>query len=105
MPIKPSQDARQVVRLPGNDLGPLHVVAEGVAFSAEVQDISVLGVGLVGDLQYAAGSSFVIQGDRGWKLQSLTVELRHSTQRADGRWVLGCCFARRLTVDDVELLG
>lgn len=106
MPIQPNQNARRVARVPGNTLGPVQVITETGSFSAAVQDISILGISFIADLEYLVGSSFVIEsGPNGRKLQSLTAELRHSTQRADGRWLLGCCFSRPLMADDVERLG
>ena len=49
MPTQPTENTRRVARVPGNTLGPLHVITETGSFSADVQDVSVLGVGLIGD--------------------------------------------------------
>ena len=108
MPMHPNQNARLVPRLPGDTLGPLQLkAASGDSFSADVKDISIIGVGLIGDTEYSVGSSFVVEtGPKVWKLQApLTAELRHATKQADGRWLLGCSFSRPLTASDVETLG
>jgi hypothetical protein len=102
------KNARIMLRQPGNTLGPLRLNAGiGGFFSADVQDVSVLGIGLIVDQEYPAGSSFVIEdGPTGRKPSVvLTVEVRHATLQTDGRWLLGCVFSRLLTLDDVEALG
>ena len=93
--------------MPGNTVGPLRLTADGDPFSADVHDISIIGVGLIVDLPYSLGRSFtVVGGPKGWRLaRPLESELRHVTQRDDGRWLLGCSFSRHLTSDDVEILG
>jgi hypothetical protein len=102
------KNVRLVPRLPGDTLGPLRLTTRSSdTFTADVHDISILGAGLIGDCEYPAGSSFVVEaGPRGKKLADvLSAELRHATQRADGRWLLGCSFSRPLTTGDVEVLG
>ena len=108
MSAAPKDNARLVPRMPGVTIGPLHLTAaSAVSFSAEVHDISIIGVGLIGELACPAGSYFIVEGGPQGRIltKALTAELRHATQRADGRWLLGCSFSRHLTTDDVEILG
>jgi hypothetical protein len=103
----PNSEARIVPRQPGNTLGPLRLKAGEKSFSADVQDISIMGIGLIGNGEYPAGSAFLIEGGpKRWKLsEPLRAELRHATRRDDGQWLLGCAFSRLLTADDIEALG
>jgi hypothetical protein len=103
----PKVNARVVLRMPGVALGPIGLAAGSCSsFSAEVQDFSILGIGLIGDTEYPVGSRFVFEkGPIGWNLpNTLTLILRHATRRPDGRWLLGFSFSRALTADDVETL-
>ena len=108
-PIQPDKNARLVQRMLGHTIGPLRLtVGSKIFFFADVHDISILGVGLVADFAFPVGSSFVVEAGRpeGRTLtKALTAELRHATQRADGRWLWGCRFSRYLTVDDIEIIG
>jgi PilZ domain len=106
MPVPPKENARLVPRASGCTIGPIRLTGPAGPFSATVQDISIIGIGLVGDVECPAGTSFVIEGGpKGKLLDALTAELRHATQRTDGRWLWGCSFSRHLTSDDVEVLG
>jgi hypothetical protein len=101
------QNHRLVLRKAGNTIGPLQITGPTESFSAGVQDISVIGIGLIGNAAYAIGSIFTIEtGPEGRRLRErLTAELCHATRLNDGRWLLGCVLSRPLTVDDFEILS
>ena len=107
MPDQPETNRRTIQRNPGLTIGPLRLAGSAGSFFADVQNISIIGIGLIVDREYPAGSSFLIEsGPKGWQLlNTLTAELRHATQRTDGRWLLGCVLSRSLTPDDAEALG
>ena len=108
MVISPTENLRRIPRQPGNTVGPLRLTfASAPSFWADVHDISILGVCLIADIEFQAGSTFRVEaGPRDRILQdALWAELRHVTQRADGRWLLGCNFSRYLTFVDLETLG
>jgi hypothetical protein len=104
---RPDKNNRMLPRKPGNTIGPLRLKESADCFSADVHDISVVGIGLVGNAEYATGSIFTIEsGPKGKKLLAgLAAELCHATPMDDGRWLLGCRLSRPLTVDDFEILG
>jgi hypothetical protein len=104
----PEKCARMVPRMPGDTFGPLRLATELFgSVSAHVQDISVLGIGLIAEKEYPVGTQFVIEaGPNGQNLKNaLTAVLRHATQQPNGHWLLGCSFARLLTIDDVVAMG
>ncbi len=106
--LVPKENARLVRRAPGDTFGPLRLTTESLgSFIAEVQNITVLGIGLIGATEYPLGTSFVIEaGPNGRNLPSaLIAVLRHATLQPDGRWLLGCSFSRPLTAYDVDILG
>jgi hypothetical protein len=100
---------RAVPRRSGETVGPwqLQTQPTGARFSADIHDISIVGVGLLADHQLDAGTGMLIEaGPAGLTLAlELKAEVRHATMRPDGRWLLGCRFSRHLTTDDVERLG
>jgi hypothetical protein len=109
MNISPPNEHRGLVRLPGDTVGPLLLRGEPKApsFSADVRDVSIQGIGLIAQQSFVSGTSFAIDaGPSGRSLpMELTVQVRHATMLADGRWLLGCSFSRPLTADDFEVLG
>jgi hypothetical protein len=105
----PSNEHRAVPRVPGDTVGPLQLRAEPMAqsFSAHVWDVSIQGIGLIGERSFILGTTFVVEtGPSGNHLPlELMAHLRHVTLLPDGRWLLGCRFSRHLTTDDFERLG
>jgi hypothetical protein len=93
--------------MPGYTIGPLRLIADGNSFSADVHDMSIIGIGLIVNVPFPDGSYFIVEsGPKGRKLTNrLTAELRHTTERADGRLLLGCSLSRHLIAEDFEILG
>jgi hypothetical protein len=98
---------RLLPRSTGNTFGPLRLKSAAESFTAAVHDFNVLGIGLIGEANYAVGSCFIVEeGPKRIKpLQPLTAELRHATPLESGKWLLGCQFSRPLTTDDVQVLA
>lgn len=101
------EDLRRVTRQPGSTFGPLRLTTgPGVEVQADVQDISILGIGMLVDLEFPVGSDFVVESMQGRApVAPLLANLRHARRRQDDRWLLGCSFSRTLTGDDVAALA
>ena len=107
MPVQPQLNRRVIQRSQERTVGPLRLTGSSGSFSADVHDISIMGIGLIADREYPVGSSFMVEsGLPGRKLSAaLTAELQHVTRRDDGSWLLGFIFSRFLTLDDLEAMG
>jgi hypothetical protein len=105
----PGPELRRTVRMPGDTIGPLQVRADAAhtSISVHVRDVSIEGIGLLADSLLTPGTSLVIESGPGGKSFSdpLTAEIRHVTRLPQGDWLLGCCFSRLLTIDDMDALG
>ncbi len=101
-------ERRAVRRNAGDTIGPVQFrePPAGQAQKARVWDISVQGIGILADCDVAPGTTLAIHA---WSSQrsspELTAHVRHTTRRPNGGWLLGCRFARNLTMDDVLALG
>ena len=83
--LKRKKNLRLVQRMPGDTIGPLRLrIGSWDSLSADVYDISIIGVGLIVDLPFPTGISFIVEGGpQGRGLPTtLTAELRHETQLA-----------------------
>jgi hypothetical protein len=75
---------------------------------ATVHDFSATGIGLLVPAALPLGTTFVLTLQTAPQRLSppLPVRVMHATRQADGNWLLGCQFVRRLTEQDLQgLLG
>ena len=98
---------RVAARQPGISVGPLELKTGNLTASAEVHDVSVMGLGLVMEREYPTGTVFTIEsGPFGRKPpRDLTLEVRHAMPHENGRWRIGCVFSRLLIADDLDAMG
>jgi hypothetical protein len=100
-------ERRAAVRYPSQAATPCHPVPEGDALCcARVLDISTTGVGLLVDdfVEPETLLAVELQGDNPALTYTLLVEVRRTTRREEGDWVLGCSFARDLSEDELRAL-
>jgi hypothetical protein len=73
---------------------------------AGVRDVSATGIGLCVKQPLKPGTVFVLtlQADRQRLSRPLPVRVMHATPQADGGWLLGCQFVRRLSDPDLQAL-
>jgi hypothetical protein len=73
---------------------------------AAVRDFTVQGAGLVVAQPVAPGTEVTLFGNGATRPRpsGLAAEVRHAQALPDGSWLLGCRFARLLTVDDLDAL-
>ena len=105
---KASAERRLVERIRDNAVGPVSYRTDAADISsvASIADFTVNGIGLVVHRPVAVGASLTIEsGPHGKPPAKLTAEVRHVTTLSDGRFFLGCRFARSLSVADVKALG
>lgn len=104
-----AKNHRAVPRVPGVTIGPLRLRAECAdeSFLARVQDVSILGVGLIAMQAFVSGTILIIEaGPSGKSLATvLKATVRHVTIHPEGGWLIGCAFSRHLVVDDLDALG
>lgn len=73
--------------------------------AANLQDLSVQGIGILTGCRLAPGTLIRVQFRTAQRTATheLPAEIRHATEQADGRWLIGCLLLRLLNVD--EALG
>jgi hypothetical protein len=73
---------------------------------ARIHNISATGIGLTTTYRVKPGSVLVIHlQDKNHNLsRPLPVRVMHATQQADGTWLLGCAFVRRVSEEDLQSL-
>jgi PilZ domain len=99
-------ERRIATRQSGNTIDPVRVHFEKGEIVAIVHDISVAGIGILTRQRLEAGTWLVLEPS-GLALglrPKLRAEVRHTVELDDG-YLVGCCFARLLTVQDVMALG
>ena len=73
------------------------------SYHAVVRDVSFRSIGLMVEKPFEAGTVLAIQmrsrhaGFSG----ILSAQVQHSTQQADGTWLMGCTLSRSLTDDEI----
>jgi PilZ domain len=102
-------DKRRIPRVPGTTVGPLRILTAdpGPACTAQVRDVSIQGIGLLVDQPIETGTPLVVgAGPSGKPMRTeLKMQVCHATRQTDGKWLLGCQFARYLTADDFLVLA
>jgi hypothetical protein len=76
------------------------------SISALVHDFSLRGIGLVCDRTFEPGTLLAVQlQSRNAGLSGiLTAKVKHLTDLANGKWLVGCSLSRSLTDDEVFTL-
>ena len=74
--------------------------------SARIRDVSVGGVGLELNHGFEPGSLLIIEVQSAVRhlLLPLTALVIHSTMEAEGNWIVGCEFNRRLSPEELRSL-
>jgi hypothetical protein len=75
----------------------------GESIVVRVHDISATGIGLVTPERLAPGRVLVVKlrSEKGEWIRPVAVRIIHSTIQADGDWLCGGAFARRLSGEDL----
>jgi hypothetical protein len=100
------QQRRITPRNPGNTIEPVRLRLEEGDFIGKVQDISIVGIGILTCQRLEPGTWFMLEPaepNRGLRPE-LRAEVRHTT-KLDEMYLVGCRFARFLTTEDVMALG
>lgn len=86
--------------------GPITATRDFVARSAPIVNMSVAGLALVLRQRVRRGSRLLIQMSSGALgiAYDLLVHVVHCTRQPDGKWLVGCAFARELTPSELENL-
>ena len=90
----------------GRITGPVVGSRDLVARRAPIVNISVGGLALCLRSSLRRGSRLLIQltSETLGVAYDLLAHVRHCTKQADGKWLIGCAFARELTPDELEHL-
>ena len=77
-----------------------------VARSARIENLSLSGLALRLRRPLRRGARLLIQvtSPALGLAYDLSAHVRHCTRQPDGKWLLGCAFARELTTDELENL-
>jgi hypothetical protein len=99
-------DRRVALRYPGNpDASCQAIMTPGGICPAWVRDISAVGVALLINREFAAGTLLTIELDNPIRGVSCVLRARvvHTLELPpDGRWLHGCAFERTLTDDELR---
>jgi hypothetical protein len=81
--------------------------ADPTRFAAVVRDISGGGLSVVADRSFVPGDLLTVDlpGPTGQDTFSVLACVVHVTPQTDGRWILGCTFARELSDADLTPFG
>jgi PilZ domain len=103
--IKP-EERRRLTRHPGNSTQPVRLRFDGNEIVAKVQNISVRGIGFLTNQRLEPGSWLMLEPAKLTRgpFPELRAEIKHTTELENGHLV-GCDFARLLTVQDMMALG
>ena len=103
----PRVERRAVTRLPGTTIDPIRLRLDGGHMVAPVQDISVLGIGVLLRQRLQPGTWLVLEPvDPARHLSpELKAEVRHAQLFDTGEFLIGCRFSRYLTMEDIVTLG
>jgi hypothetical protein len=99
-------DRRTATRNCGNTIEPVRLRLDDGEIVARVHDISITGIGILTRQRLEPGTWLVLERaepKRGL-CPELRAEVRH-TRDLDNDYLVGCRFARFLTVEDVTALG
>jgi c-di-GMP-binding flagellar brake protein YcgR len=103
----PPRERRAAVRLSCALDTAYHPVPEGERLcTGLVRDISTTGLGLLVD-RYVEPETVLdvaVESEDGDLAYTLLVQVRHARDQGNGRWLLGCAFARSLSRYELELL-
>jgi len=101
-------ERRTVTRHAGNTIDPVRLrLDEGEPVPATVQDISIAGVGLVTRQHLDPGTWLVLETAKQLRISmpEIRAEVRHTRKWQEEEYLVGCCFDRYLTADDLMALG
>lgn len=101
------KDCRAVLRVFGNTIKPVRLRFEGGEIVARVQDISVVGIGILTRQHLEPGTWLVVEPAEptGCLPPELRAEVRHTSKDDQEYYLVGCRFNRFLTAEDVMVLG
>jgi hypothetical protein len=101
------KERRTVIRKPGDTIDPIRLRLEADEVIARVQDISVLGIGLLTRRRLEPGTWLVLEPAKSSRTLTteLRAEVRHSRKGHSEDFFVGCQFSRHLTPDDMMVLG
>ena len=101
------KERRSVTRHPGNTIEPVRLHLDDGEIVARVYDISITGIGILTPQHFEPGTWLVLEPARSSRRLSpeLRVEVRHTRKCDEDDYLVGCCFSRPLTIDDMMALG
>jgi PilZ domain len=101
------KERRAVIRNPGDTIEPVRLRLEADELIAIVQDISVLGIGILTPQRLEPGTWLVLEpGEPSRRLaRELRAEVRHTRKCDSEDYLVGCQFSRPLTPSDIMTLG
>jgi hypothetical protein len=81
-------------------------VGPGDVVTGRIRDISIHGIGILTNRQLPVGTSIGIHvpGQGPVLAKYLAAEVRHSTHRGEGSWLLGCRLLRPFTMEEIALM-
>ena len=101
------KERRTVIRRPGDTFGPVRLRLEGGELIAKVQDVSVLGIGILAHQRLEPGTWLVLEPAQPRRSLSpeLKAEVRYTRKSDKEDYLVGCRFSRLLTINDMKALG
>jgi hypothetical protein len=103
--INPTE-RRGATRNPGNTVEPVRLRLDEGEIVAQVRDISVEGIGILTRQRLEPATWLVLEPaevSQRW-CEELRAEIRHTT-KLDEEYLVGCRFARLLTIEAMMALG
>lgn len=104
-PVAPRTERRAWIRFRSEQEISCQPDEVNTAWLGKVQDVSPGGIALILRRRFEPGASLSIelttQGD--WP-RRLVARVVHATQEMDGRWIVGCAFARPLSEQELQTL-
>jgi hypothetical protein len=107
MDASQATERRSLTRNPGDTIRPVRLRLDAAEIVAKVHDISIEGIAILTNHRLEPGSWVLLEpADPNRHLApELRAEVRHTKLAARQGYIIGCRFARRLTVEDVMALG
>jgi hypothetical protein len=103
------EERRVSVRFPSDAATTLQAESGGAqeCLQANIQDVSRGGINLLVDRYFESGSLLSVEtpGKEDRTRFAVLAYVVHATEQKNGKWALGCTFARQLSDADLEAFG
>ena len=107
MPVE--EDRRVSVRFPSDAATTLQAESGGTqeCLQANIRDVSRGGIKLLVDRYFESGSLLSVETPAKEECPRFAVlaYVVHATEQKNGKWALGCTFARELSEEDIKAFG